>query len=509
MKLMKKENQDAIQEKTTLREKISLKFRKNWITNKVVTILLILILLAAYVCINLWTKTIDLPEIDVTVNKIFTLSDASKKAIEKVENDVTIYTYGFEEDGNLIKLLKQYQNANNKIKYEILTNDTNYAMIQEYDLQDGYMVLILKSGDSEIVVDGSTQFSTFDYTTYQSVDVTEQTITNSILALNEENKPKIYFLQGHEEYTSAEIRTLTSLLINEAFETEELNLLTTGNVPDDCDVLAILTPINDFTESETQAIKDYINKGGNIYFSTETLNESMQAPNLQSILDEYGVSIENGYIIEYAEQNRSVANAPYIFMPEISGSHEITEDIYSDNPYMWLSFSARLKYKDDAELENLNVTKETLLTSSDSSVFITDLGTDITQAISTGEQGKCEISSILTKTISSTNENGEEITNTSKLLIIATGSFASDHIVNEVSSEYPLSYFGSNKDFAINAMSYLGDKGNHLTIRKDMANSTYLPTQSENRIVILITFMVPISIMIVGILVGSYRKKRK
>lgn len=505
---MKKENQDVIQEKTTLKEKISLKFRRNWITNKAVTILLILILFAAYICLNLWIKTVELPEIDVTENKIFTLSDASIKAVEKVENEVTIYAFGFEEDGNLIKLLKQYQNANDKIKYEILTNESNYAMVQEYDLQDGYTVLIMKSGDSEKVIDGSTEFSTFDYTTYQSIDVTEQTITNSILALDEENKPKIYFMQGHGEYASSEIRTITTILKNEAFETEELNLITSGNVPDDCDVLAILTPINDFTESEAQAVRDYISKGGDIYFSTDTLNESMQAPNLQSILDQYGVSVENGYIIEY-EENHSVANAPYVFIPQISGSHKITEDIYTDNPVMWLSFSAKLNFKDDTELANLNVTKETLLSSSENSIFIRDLDTDISKAISTGETGVCEIASVLSKTVPITNENGEETTTTSNMVIIATGSFASDHIVNEVSKEYPLSYFGSNKDFAINAMSFLGDKGNHLTIRKDMANSAYLPTQQENNIVIAVTFLVPIAIMFTGIMVGSYRKRRK
>ncbi len=504
---MEKENQDVIQEKTTLREKISLKFRKTWIANKTITILLVLILFAAYICINLWAQSTDLPEIDVTENKIYTLSDASKQAIEKVQDDVTIYAYGFEEDGNLIKLLKQYQDANNKIKYEILTNENNYAMIQEYDLKDGYYILIIKSGDSEKVIDGSAEFSTFDYTTYQSIDVTEQTITNSILSLNEENKPKIYFLQGHGEYDMSLIQTLTAYLQNEAFEVSELNLITTGIVPDDCDILAILTPTSDFIESETQAIKDYINKGGNIYYCTDTLSENVVLPNVQLILDEYGVSVDNGYILEYAE-NQSMANAPYNFMPQISSTHAITQDIYTDS-YMWLSYSARLRFKDENELANLHVTKETLLSSSEESLFITDLGTDISQAIANGEKGQSEISSILTKTISTTNENGEETSIDSKMVVVATGNFSSDYIRQEMSKEYPLSYLGSNKDFTINAMSYLGDKGNHLTIRKDMANSTYLPTQEENKIVVTITFGIPLIIMVIGIMIGRYRKKRK
>lgn len=504
---MKNENQDIIQEKITFKEKLSLKFRKNWITSKAVTILLVLILFAAYVCINLWAQSAELPEIDITENKIYTISDASKQAIEKVQDDVTIYAFGFEEDGNLIKLLKQYQDTNEKIKYEILTSETNYEMIQKYDLKDGYYILIIKSGDSEKVIDGSTEFSTYDYTTYQSIDVTEQTITNSILSLNEENKPKVYFLQGHGEYDMSLMQTLTAYLQNEAFEVSQLNLITTGNVPDDCDILAILTPTSDFIETEAQAIKDYINKGGNIYYSTDTLSGDITLPNVQSVLDEYGVSVDNGYILEYAENN-SMANAPYNFMPQISSSHTITADIYSDS-YMWLSYSARLRFKDDNELANLHVTKENLLSSSEQALFITNLSTDISQAMANAEQGKYEIGSVLTKTIPTTNENGEETSISSKMVIVATGNFCSDYIREEMSKEYPLSYLGSNKDFTINAMSYLGDKGNHLTIRKDMANSTYLPTQDENRVVIIITFMVPIIIITIGIMIGSYRKKRK
>lgn len=102
------EDNEPIKNKTTLKEKISLKIRRGWLVNRTVTILLILILFAAYVCLNLWTGTLELPEIDVTENKIYTLSDTSKNAIQKINQDITIYAYGFEEDASQIKLLKQY-----------------------------------------------------------------------------------------------------------------------------------------------------------------------------------------------------------------------------------------------------------------------------------------------------------------------------------------------------------------------------------------------------------------
>ena len=203
---MNEKNEDVIENKITLKEKISLKFRKGLIVSRTTTILIILILLAAYVAINVGVQNLDLPEIDVTENKIYTLSDASKNAISNVNQEVKVYAYGFEEDGSLIKLLKQYNKVNEKINYEIINEETNYSMVQDHDLKEGYYVLILKSGSSEKVIDASTDFSTYDYTTGQSIDTTEQVLTNSILSLNQENKPKVYFMQGHGEYESSAIQ---------------------------------------------------------------------------------------------------------------------------------------------------------------------------------------------------------------------------------------------------------------------------------------------------------------
>ncbi len=496
--------------KTKFGEKVSLTIRKRWLINGSKTFLIVAILIAAYIAINLFVKSLDLPEFDVTANKLYTLSDASKKVIEKVDQDVTIYVYGFEEKSSLIDFIKQYNQTNDKIKYEILTEETNYQMIQDYDLQEGYYVIIFKSGDSEKVIDAAYDLSSYNYVTGQTVDITEQTITNSILALTEENKPKIYFVEGHNEYTMSNMMNFTTLLKNEAFEMDTLNIATKGVIPEDCNILAIMSPASDFLETEVQAIKDYINKGGNIYFAMDVISQDLSLPNLQSVLDEYGVSVKNGCIFEYAE-DQAVANSPYVFMPEVSSSHEITSDIYTDSKQrVWLAFSAKLEFKDENALKNLGVEKETLISSSEQSAFITDLSNMSSSSIAeTAEIGSAEIGSALTKTITKTNEDGTTSNVTSKLIVLASASFMSDQKISALSTSYPLSYLGCNSDFAINSMSYLGEKDNSLTIRKDMSTATYAPTSLENRVVVTIIFIVPILIIFTGVVVWNYRRKRK
>lgn len=508
-------------------EKFSLKIRKTIIVSKMLTILIVLVLIAAFIGLNLWINSLDLPEIDVTANKIYTLSDESKKALESIDQGIKIYVFGIDENDAVVGLIKQYCQANDKISYEMLSSESNLEKVQEFELEDGYSIVVIESGDSKKIIDASAEFHSYDYTTYAEVDTTEQTLTNSILGLSTENKPKVYFVTGHEEFgiateegSQAELGVLSTYLKNEAFELATVNLTTTGAVPEDCDVLAIMSPSTDFLENETQAVIDYINKGGNLFLTSDVLSQDAQAPNFQKILDVYGVSIENGYILE-TDSNQTVSNYPYIFRPQISSSNEITADIHSDSE-MWLAYSKKLNIASSEELENLNVTYEELLGTTDNALFITDFSSDVTTAASSAQTGHFTVSALMTKTISegtTSEENAEETAEeteksdaiVSKLVVVGNGRFITDYVVSEISNQYPLSYLGSNKDFAINAISSLADKDNGLTLRKNMAGTSYVftATENQNRVVLAIIFAVPVVIILIGIVIWRYRKKRK
>lgn len=498
-------------------EKFSLKFTKTIIVSKLLTILIVLVLIAAFVGLNYWINTLDLPEIDVTANQIYTLSDQSKKALESIDQDIKIYVFGIDEKTSVVGLIKQYAETNNRISYEMLSMDTNLEKVQEFELEEGYSIIVVESGESKKIIDASTDFHSYDYTTYAEIDTTEQTLTNSILGLSTENKPKVYFVEGHEEFsiskeegTQAELGVLTTYLKNEAFELESVNLTTTDSVPEDCDVLAIMSPSTDFLENEAQAVINYINQGGNIFLTSDVLSQNTTFPNLQKILDAYGVSVENGYVLETNDKN-VVSNYPYIFKPQISSSNEITADIYSDS-YMWLAYSQKLNFKSSEELESLKVTYEELLGTTDSAIFVTDFSSDINTAAQSSKTGHCTVAALATKTIQ--KEKAEENSDAdieSKLVIVANGRFITDYVVSQVSNQYPLSYLGSNRDFAINSISALADKDIGLTLRKGMAGTSYVFTASaeQNRIVLAVIFSVPIIIILSGIIIWRQRKKRK
>lgn len=504
------------QEKSDIRlsEKVSLKMRKILIANRLLTLLLVVVLIGAFIGLNVWINTLDLPEIDVTANKIYTLSEESKEAIKSLDQEIKMYLFGIHEDNSVVGLVKQYCEANDKISYEMLSSESNLQKVQEFGLQDGYSIVVIESGESKKIIDANSDFYTYDYTTYAQIDITEQTLTNSILNLSVENKPKLYFVEGHEEYNiTTQLGILSTYLKNDAYELSSINLITTGSVPEDCDVLAILSPMTDFLENEANAVIEYINKGGNIFLTQDVIAQGSTMPNLQKVLDVYGVSVENGVVVE-TDKNYAAANYPYIFVPQISSSSEITSSIASD-AYVMLAYSRKINFKSDEELQNLKVTKEELLGTTENAMFINDFSTDLTSAASTAQTGHFTVSALVTKTISegSTEETtSEEVTEEtpkveSKLIITANGMFLSDEARQELNS--PLSYLKGNRDFAMNAISNLVDENDILTIRKDMAGATYMATENQNRVVLVIIFIIPIVIIITGIVIWHYRKKRK
>ena len=160
-------------------------------------------------------------------------------------------------------------------------------------------------------------------------------------------------------------------------------------------------------------------------------------------------------------------------------------------------------------MSSLSYSKETLLSSTDESLFITDLSTDIGTAVENATAASTlkssEIASSLTKTI--TKDDGTELK--SQLIIVSSASFMSDFVISELNQTYPLSSIGSNMDFVMNAVSNLAGKDNILTIRKEYNSSTYTPTNLQHIIVIAIIILVPVAIIIGGLLVGFWRKRRK
>lgn len=490
--------------KENLKETIK---KGKWLGNTLLTILLIIVIVAVVVGLNIFLEKQNISKIDLTTEKLYSLSEESKAKISSVSKDTKITLYEMSNNPEVIDYAKLYAKENPHITYEELTDITTRPDLQQkYGLGTSVTsgVIIVEAGTRNKVVSVG-ELYTFDYTTYEQFDVTEQVMTNAILNVNLEKQPNIYFVTNHAQNADYYV-TAKEVLRNEANIVSDLDLLIEAKVPEDCDVLVLTTLDEDFSEYERDIILSYINNGGNMMILANPNTTGISLSNFQTILDVYGASISNGIIFEQ-KIGRMINGYTNIIIPEVSETSEITKYIFSDGEVTVLG-SGIINFKSDDELQNLGVIREDVILSTSTSYLRTDetiqeyTKTDADQAL----YGK-PIASVVTKKLSDDK--------TSKLVLCANSTLASDMVISLNTSNSSSSTtmaginFYNNRDFVINSISHLTDRKDNITIRKDTGVATYTATAKEDLIIRIIITALPVMIILIGIVVWQIRRRKK
>lgn len=474
--------------------------KKKWLKDTAKTTLLVAIVIALFIGINYGIKKLDLQDIDVTKDKINSISDQTKEQIKNVDQDVKIYFFGIEEDSTPVKLVKQYKQENDKISYEVISAGSRQDLEDKYGITEEASVIIIEVGDKSKILTPDDLY-TMDYTTYEQIDLTEQRITNTIVTLVSGKNPKIYFLTGHNEYSIKDHMTILSAYIkNEVNEIESLNLISAGSIPDDCSVLAVMTPDTDFNDMEVTKITEYINKGGKILWFTEPELNGEKRPNVQKILDLYGVSVDEG-VIKETDSKKLLNGSNNFVIPSMSSDNKITEGI-SKSGALVLFNPGKLNFVDDEKLEELGLKVDNLLTTSDKSFFRKDLSITSASATNDEEVGSFTIASQINKKI-----NDET---TSSMVICASNLFITDYSNIPIGNQnVPLVALYNNKNFALSSIAVLSDREDAIKIEKNTNVVTYNATEAQDRIIKIIIFIVPVIIVLIGGFVSKRRKRKK
>lgn len=469
-----------------------------------ITILISIILIDLYILVNMGLEKVTLPEFDFTENKIFTLSEETQNKLKNLEKETTITFINFEETDGLIEVAERYVVLNKNIKIEKITDITSRKdLMQKYGLDTETQLIIVTSGENESLI-SSYDLYTYDYTTYETIDRSEEAFTNAIISVTTEKKPKIYFMNNHVAYNvDYYFYIIRDLMTGDANEVETLDILTAGNIPEDCDTLVITTLREDITTIEKDKIIEYINRGGEILLLTGPNVTGNELVNFQEVLNQYGITIEEGVIFEGNSANM-LYEFPDFIVEEVESS-SITNNLNMDSGVGFLG-AASIKFDNDKK-EELNVEYEELIYTSDKAFKRTNLALTANKRTELdSEEGKFLLGGIANKTIS---EN-----NISKLIIFGNELFATNMTLEEVftgannGSSYLVGLY-QNSDVILNSIAYLNERDDIITIRKDTESITYTATQLQHNIVMAIIFIIPLIIIILGIVVWQVRRRKK
>ena len=388
-KVTKKEKNKAVKEKRnkkTEKEKKPNKFieiiKKKWLIDGTKTTILILIIVAAFIGINLGMQKLELTPLDFSQEKLYTLTDASKDKVRNIDKEVNIYFVGYTDDDSTLDLAKQYNKVNEKIVAEAVDSTSRPDLVEKYGIESGSEGIIVECGDKSKVLT-SYDLVTYDMTTYETISIAEENLTSSIQTVTSDKIPKVYFLEGYSEFSiNQNMYYLTIYIGNEVTEIETLDILTTGKVPDDCDTLVITTPSKDFDDIATNAILDYKKKKKNILWLNAAVSVQKDLPNVNKILATYGVKPFEIGIIRETDTSKMLTGSPDVIMPEIQYS-ATTKSLYNTNGVIVVN-ATKINI-DEENLENLNVTKTDLLLTSEGAYFRTNFNIQ-TDSASEGEE---------------------------------------------------------------------------------------------------------------------------
>ncbi len=307
--------------------------------------------------------------IDLTSEKLYSLTDQTKEFVNNMQEDVTIYVIVNEDnqDTTLGQTLQRYDDLSDHITVEYVDPTVNPRFHTQYtDSAISINSLIVVSDKRNRVIDYSDIYeSSFDYSTYTSTTTGydgEGQITSALDYVLSDDLPKVYLTEGHGEYSLSS--SFTDALTKENVEYETINLMDYDTVPDDTACLIINGPQSDLSGDDADKVISYLESGGKVILITGYTGSEM--PNRDALLEYMGMSIADGLVVE--QDQNYYYRSPYYLLPDVSAD-TYTSGIYG-NYYIFAPYSQGILIADE-EAEGMTYT--TFLSTSESAYSKVDI----------------------------------------------------------------------------------------------------------------------------------------
>ena len=446
--------------------------------------LMIAIVIAVIIVVNLLAGALPakVKSVDLSANKVYSIGSSTEKVLKNLNKDVTITVLSSKDNAQdaIKELLANYDDSKHiKVVYD--DPSVNVALSNKYsNLTEGSVVV--KCGDKEQTIDSSALYPS-DYASgsYTSSFDGEGQITSAIQYVTSKKLPKMYTVTGHGEATLS--TSVSSLVKKQNIQATDLNLMTSGGIPDDCDLLMLYAPTSDYTAEEAKQITEYLDNGGKAVLIMYYTDSDM--PNFKSILSAYGLDLQDGLVMESANHYYQY---PMYVMPSIASS-DITDDLAGQNANILMPNSLGM-----TENGASGVTVTPLLQTSDGAFLkkVTDGKITTTEKEDGDTVGQFDVAALAEK------ENG------GKLIAIASSSLIDDNVTQ--------SFTLGNLDFFTSCLTSLTSEKGTGTVSisaKSMTPASITVKAMHSVIWAALTIVViPAAVIIAGLIVWLRRRKK-
>ena len=227
---------------------------------------------------------------DLTPTKEHTLSDQAQRTGARLDRDVTVTAFYNSQDQGRVRylkdLLQKFEQMSSHFHFRMYDLDRSPLLANQYGIV-GYNAGVIEDGDRKIVVR----------------DLAEASLTTNLIKIIEGLERTALFSTGHGEADAGNpderegLSLVAKALEADNYRIERSNDLRNG-IPENVALLVIAGPTTDFTETEIQVVRDYLERGGGALI----LLEADGPKRLQALVKEFGIFPGNDLIVD--ERNR-------------------------------------------------------------------------------------------------------------------------------------------------------------------------------------------------------------
>lgn len=435
--------------------------------------------------------------IDVSSTKIYDISDTTTDLLDGLEKDVDMKVLAVkdETDERITTFLSKYAALSDRIHVEWIDPVLHPSALTDYDAAENTIVISCEDTGkttnvsfNDILVMDEYSYYYYGTASYTEFDGEGQ-LTSAVNYVTNDVERTVYQTTGHGEGTLSS--TVTDLMEKNSYTLSELNLLMTASIPEDCDLLLMYAPASDLSEDEVQMLTDYLGSGGKLMILLGDTS-SADLPNLEGILNTYGIQAADGYI---ADPARCYQNNPYYIFPELSVYGDMADGITSQMVLLTNTHGMTLI---DPERDTIAVTS--FMSSSDQSYAVTE---------DAQQQGAYVLGAAATETISTADtetgtETADETDSTeameSRLTVISAASL----IDQSITDTFPQL---ENTQLFMNAVTANFEGVQNLSIEAKSLGVEYNTVQHAGLFSLLMIFGIPAVVLIGGFVVWFRRRR--
>ena len=439
-------------------------------------------------------------EFDLSAAKMYTLGDSSRQLMQSLDQDVAVY-YLCEtgsEDAIITKLLDHYADESGHFHWEQKDPALYPTFAAQYGAENASTgSLIVVSGENSEVLNAAElyEYDYSDYYTTGAANVTfggEKQISSAIYKLTAAEESHAYYTTNHGE--QALTSSLTEALKAQNIDAQPLDLLT-GTIPEDCDLLIISDPASDFAADglvdEIAQLQTYLENGGHLFVTTDL---TVSTPNLDALLAEYGMTRQEGLVIENDSNYYLYGTAQTCLLPNLS-SNEITAGV-TDGMHVFTPVAQGIVKGDSTD----DLTLTTLLSTSSTAYAMQDYA----QA-STAEQGANDPNGPFNIAVAASNS-----TTGAKVVWVNCANLLNSKGIEYVAREYASLLIGGNAQLLTSTVNWMTGEENGVVIdSKSMSAETLtVPAKAIMLLGLLFTIVVPLAFIVAGIAITLVRRRR-